>query len=106
MLLNFFPTFQRVEYFVRGVLLKIAESGDIFAVEDQQGLFEVEMREVGDESHLLFVLLGELFHGYEFMGPNSGCPDGVDRKEYHIFLPLLQNLALDLGERLEFERIS
>ena len=32
--------------------------------------------------------------------------DGVDGKEYHIFLPLLQNLALDLGERLEFERIS
>lgn len=62
LLVKFLPIMQGVEYFVRGVLLKVAESGNIFAVEDEQGLFEVVVREVGDESHLLFVLLGELLY--------------------------------------------
>lgn len=60
LLVNFFPIIQGVEYFVRGVLLKVAESCNIFAIKDQQGLFEVIVCEVGDEGHLLPVFLGEL----------------------------------------------
>lgn len=40
------------------------------------------------------------------MGLYSSGPDGVNREEYRIFLPFLQDLALDLRERLEFERIN
>jgi len=44
-----FPVRQRVQYFMCSVLLKIGESCNIFAIEDQEGLFEVEMGEVGNQ---------------------------------------------------------
>jgi hypothetical protein len=42
------------------VILKEGEGCCMFAVEDDEGVFEVEMREVGYESDLFFIFLAKL----------------------------------------------
>lgn len=64
------------------------------------------MREIGYQCDMLVVLLCKLLHGYEFMSSHFSHPNRVDREEYHIFLPLFQDLPLDLNKWLEFQRIN
>lgn len=63
------------------------------------------MAQIGDETDLFFVFLCEFLQSREFMRGHFGSPNGIDRKEDHIFLPLFQNLTLNLTERLVLQGI-
>ena len=100
-LVDVFPVGHGVEYFMCSVILKEGEGCCMFAVEDDEGVFEVEMREVGYESDLFFIFLAKLLQSGEFMALYFGGPDGVNRKEDDILAPLLQDFLLHFPERFE-----
>lgn len=85
---------------MRCLLLEVAEGSHVTAIEESQCIFEIEMRQVGDQGHLFLVLLRELPQRRELVSCHIGSPHRADRKEKHIFFPLLQNVSLDLAERL------
>ena len=63
---------------MRSVLMNIVKSGTVFAINENQSVFEIKIREIGDESHLFFILLNELLEIFEFVNLHLGGPNCVD----------------------------
>jgi len=100
---EFAPISQSIQYFVGSVLLNVREACIILPVKQNQSVFEIEMREIGNEGNLFFVLICKLLHCSETMSGHFGRPYGIHREEDQIFPPLFQNAALNLSVGFEFQ---
>lgn len=95
-MIEIFPIWEGVYDGMACFFFDVGEDGHLLVLQEDEGVLEVEVSEIGYHFCVLSILVEEFLGRNKFIVIHSSSPDDVDRHHQNILTPLLLHLQIDL----------